>query len=177
VQAATNHTLGEGLLAEGDASGTMTRFEHALSSLAGYELPYEQAEVERRAAAAYVLAGDRPAGLHLYRSVRRAAIRLGARPFANGMPRRSPGSGKKVERRLGRLAASGLGRPGLSQDGYEDTRAGADRGADAGDGEPAATQVCCHTTGRRRGDRRHPVTGARLIHGERSLRRCTIGRL
>ena len=122
AHAAANHALAEGLMAEGDAAAAVARFEQALAIFAALEFPLDRAEVERRAAAAYVLTGDRHTAVAKYRSAYRAAIRLGARPLANRIAEEVAKLGEKVEQRLGRLAASGLGRGGLSPRELEVTR-------------------------------------------------------
>ncbi|HVD48246.1 MAG TPA: AAA family ATPase [Candidatus Limnocylindria bacterium] len=114
AQAAASSALGEGLLTEGETGAAVVRFEQAVKILADLDLPFERAEVEWRAAAAQVLAGHRTAAMHSYRSAYRAAIRLGARPMANRIAGQVAALGENVERRLGSLAASGLGRGGLS---------------------------------------------------------------
>jgi DNA-binding CsgD family transcriptional regulator len=122
AHAAANHALAEGLLTEGDAAAAVVRFEQALTTLADLELPLDRAEVERRAAAAYALTGDRHTAVARYRSAYRAAIRLGARPLANRIAEEVAKLGEKVEQRLGRLAAAGVGRGGLSPRELEVTR-------------------------------------------------------
>jgi ATP/maltotriose-dependent transcriptional regulator MalT len=114
AEAAASHALGEGLLMQGDAKGAVLRFEHAVKILSDLDLPLDRAEVEVRAAAALEMAGDRPTSVERYRSAYRAAIRLGARPFANRIAEEVAALGEVVQRRLGQLAASGLGRGGLS---------------------------------------------------------------
>jgi len=122
AHAATNHALAEGLMAEGDAAAAVARFEQALTIYADLEFPLDRAEVERRVAAAYVLTGDRHTAVARYRSAYRAAIRLGARPLANRIAEEVAKLGEKVEQRLGRLAAAGVGRGGLSPRELEVTR-------------------------------------------------------
>jgi DNA-binding CsgD family transcriptional regulator len=114
AEAAASHALGEGLLMQGDVKGAVVRFEHAVKILADLDLPFDRAEVEVRAAAALEMAGVRPAAVERYRGAYRAAIRLGARPFANRIAEEVAALGEVVQRRLGHLAASGLGRGGLS---------------------------------------------------------------
>jgi len=120
--AAANHALAEGLVTEGDAAAAAGRFEQALTILADLELPLDRVEVEVRAAAAYAMTGDRYAAVTKYRSAYRAAVRLGARPLANRIAEEVSKLGEKVEQRLGRLAAAGVGRGGLSPRELEVTR-------------------------------------------------------
>jgi DNA-binding NarL/FixJ family response regulator len=120
--AAANLALAEGLMLEGDAAAAVARFEQALTILADLELPLDRGEVERRAAAAYVLTGDRPTAVARYRSAYRAAVHLGARPLATRIAEDVAKLGEKVEQRLGRLAAAGVGRGGLSPRELEVTR-------------------------------------------------------
>lgn len=122
AQAAASHALAEGLITEGDAAGAAARFEQALAVMSELELPFDRAEIEERAAAAHALANDRAASVGRYRSAYRTAIRLGARPFANRIAEEVAQLGEKVERRLGRLAAAGVGRGGLSPRELEVTR-------------------------------------------------------
>jgi ATP/maltotriose-dependent transcriptional regulator MalT len=122
AQAAAYHALAEGLMSEGDPAAAATRFEQALTILSRLDLPLDRAEVERRGAAASALAGDRGAAVKGYRNAYRAAIRLGARPFANQIADEVAALGEKVETRLGRLAAAGVGRGGLSPRELEVTR-------------------------------------------------------
>jgi hypothetical protein len=77
-----------------------------MTILADLDLPLARAEVERCAAAAYELTGDWQAALAKHRSAYRVAIRLGARQLANRIAEEVAKLGEKVERRLGRLAAS-----------------------------------------------------------------------
>lgn len=114
ADAAASHALGEGLLMQGDVKGAVARFEQAVKIFADLDLPLDRSEVEFRAAVALEIAGDRPAAVERYRSAYRAAIRLGARPFANRIAEEVAALGEVVQRRLGQLAASGLGRGGLS---------------------------------------------------------------
>jgi DNA-binding NarL/FixJ family response regulator len=114
AQAAVHHVLGEAALAAGESAAALTRFEQARAILADLNLPFELAEVDRRTAAAYAIAGDRRAALERYRSAYRTARRLGARPFAQRVATEVAAIGEKIERRLGRLAAAGLGSDGLS---------------------------------------------------------------
>ena len=120
--AAASYALAEGLMIEGDAAAAVVRFEQALTILAGLELPLDRGEVERRAAAAYALTGDRQTAVARYRSAYRAAVHLGARPLATRIAEEVAKLGEKVERRLGRLAAAGVGRGGLSPRELEVTR-------------------------------------------------------
>ena len=78
--------------------------------------------IELRAAAAYMLTADRQTAGARYRSAYRSAIRLGARPLANRIAEEVAKLGEKVEQRLGRLAAAGVGRGGLSPRELEVTR-------------------------------------------------------
>lgn len=114
TRAAAAHVLAEGLLAQGDAAAAVTRFQQAAALLGELGLPFERAEVERRAAVALALAGQRPRAIESFRSAHRAAVRLGARPLAMRIAAEVAALGEKVERRLGRLAAFGVGRAGLS---------------------------------------------------------------
>src|SRR5581483_8856343 len=122
AHAAATSALAEGSMAEGDSSGAAVRFEQAITVLSGVELPFDRAEVECRAAVAYTAAGDRNSALEKFRSAHRAAIKLGARPLANRIAEQVTALGEKVERRLGRLAAAGVGRGGLSPRELEVTR-------------------------------------------------------
>ena len=122
AHAAANYALAEGLLTEGDAAAAVARFGQALMIFADLEFPLDRAEVESRAAAAYALTGDRHTAVARYRSAYRAAIRLGARPLANRIAEEVAKLGEKVEQRLGRLAAAGVGRGGLSPRELEVTR-------------------------------------------------------
>jgi DNA-binding NarL/FixJ family response regulator len=114
AQAALHHVLGESAFAAGEGATAVTRFEQALAILSDLDLPFEVAEVERRAAAAHGLAGDRRAAVDLYRHAYRAARRLGARGLAQSIAGEVAAIGEKIERRLGRLAAAGLAGDGLS---------------------------------------------------------------
>ena len=122
AHAAAAVALAEGLMTEGDAVAAAARLEQALAILTELELPLDRAEVERRAAVAYALIGDRHSAVARYRSAYRAAIRLGARPLANQIAEDVAKLGEKVEQRLGRLAAAGMGRGGLSPRELEVTR-------------------------------------------------------
>jgi ATP/maltotriose-dependent transcriptional regulator MalT len=114
TRAAADLVLAEALLLDDDASGAIERFERARAALADVGLPFDRAEVERRAAAAHLRASRRKEALDLYRSAHRIAIRLGARPLANLIAEEVAGMGEKVEPRLGRRAASAVGNVGLS---------------------------------------------------------------
>ena len=70
--------------------------------------------MQRRAALACAQAGDRRGAVERYRSAYRTARRLGARALAQSIAAAVAGLGEKIEPRLGRLAAAGLGRDGLS---------------------------------------------------------------
>jgi ATP/maltotriose-dependent transcriptional regulator MalT len=120
--AAATAALAEGSMAEGDPSSAAARFEQAIAILSSLELPLDRAEVECRAAAAYTAAGDRNSAVEKFRSAHRTAIKLGARPLANRIAEQVTALGEKVERRLGRLAAAGVGRGGLSPRELEVTR-------------------------------------------------------
>jgi ATP/maltotriose-dependent transcriptional regulator MalT len=122
AHSAATSALAEGSVIEGDASAAAARFEQALMILSDVELPLDKAEVECRAATAYVAARDRNTALAKFRSAHRAAIKLGARPLANRIAEQVTALGEKVERRLGRLAAAGVGRGGLSPRELEVTR-------------------------------------------------------
>jgi ATP/maltotriose-dependent transcriptional regulator MalT len=122
AHAAATSALAEGSMAEGDPSSAAARFEQAIAILSGVELPFDSAEVECRAAAAYAAAGNRHSAVEKFRSAHRAAIKLGARPLANRIAEQVTALGEKVERRLGRLAAAGVGRGGLSPRELEVTR-------------------------------------------------------
>jgi ATP/maltotriose-dependent transcriptional regulator MalT len=114
AQAALCHALGEEALLGGQADLAAARFEQALAAIAETELPLERAEIECRAAVAHATAGEKAKAVRRYQSAHRIAKRLRARPLANRIAEEVAALGEKVERRLGRLAASGLGRQGLS---------------------------------------------------------------
>jgi len=122
AHAAATCALAEGLMVEGDHVAAAARFEQALSIFAGLDLPLDKAEVERRAGAAYAAAADKRAAIEKFRGAHRVAVKLGARPLANLIAEAVAALGEKVERRLGRLAAAGVGRGGLSPRELEVTR-------------------------------------------------------
>jgi DNA-binding CsgD family transcriptional regulator len=114
AQAALHHVLGEAALAAGEPASAAARFDQALDILSDLDLPLERAEVGRRSGGAHALAGDRRLALDRYRAAHRTARRLGARHLAQRIAGEVAALGEKVERRLGRLAASGLHSEGLS---------------------------------------------------------------
>jgi ATP/maltotriose-dependent transcriptional regulator MalT len=122
VQAAACHALGETALVDGDPALAAARFDEALMALGDLDLPFERAEVQARAGRAHAAAGNTPAAVRHFRSAYRAARRLEARPFATRIAEEVAALGESVERRLGRLAAAGLGRQGLSPRELEVTR-------------------------------------------------------
>lgn len=122
AHAAAACALAEGLMVEGDPASAAARFEQALSIFSVLDLPFDRAEVERRAGAALVASGDKRAALDRFRSAHRSAIKLGARPMANRIAEEVTALGEKVERHIGRLAAAGVGHGGLSPRELEVTR-------------------------------------------------------
>ena len=114
AQAAVHHVLGEAALASGESAVALSRFDQSLSLLTDLDRPFEEAEVQGRAALACAQAGDRRGAVERYRSAYRTARRLGARALAQSIAAAVAGLGEKIEPRLGRLAAAGLGRDGLS---------------------------------------------------------------
>jgi DNA-binding CsgD family transcriptional regulator len=109
------HGLGEAALLEGDATAAAAQLEQALAVGAELALPYERAEIERRAAAALAAAGRRTEALDRLASAYRTARRLGARPLAARVAGQVAALGERVERRLGVVAAARAGHAGLSR--------------------------------------------------------------
>jgi ATP/maltotriose-dependent transcriptional regulator MalT len=124
--AALSHARGEEALLQREYRPAAVHFEQALATLADLELPFERAEIEVRAAMAHGAGGNRPRAIQLYRRAHRTARRLGARPLATRIAQQVAALGEKVEQRLGRLAATGLGRGGLSPRELEVARLVAD---------------------------------------------------
>ena len=114
VQAALCHAVAQAALIGGDPALAATHFEQALSALADLELPFERAEIESGAARAHARAGQREEAVRCYQGAYRIARRLKVRPLATHIAEELAALGEKVERRLGRLAAAGLGYQGLS---------------------------------------------------------------
>jgi DNA-binding NarL/FixJ family response regulator len=88
---------------------------HALDLLGDLSVPYERAEIELRAATALAAAGERGLAVERLTAAYRAARRLGASPLATASAAELARLGERVERRLGRRAAGGLDRAGLSR--------------------------------------------------------------
>jgi DNA-binding CsgD family transcriptional regulator len=113
--AALAHALGEEAMLAGDAAAAAEQFERALATSGDLDLPFEHAEIGRRAGLALMRAGRRKEGLDHLVAAHRAARRLGARPLALRIAEETAALGERVERRLGRLAAAGAGRGGLTR--------------------------------------------------------------
>jgi DNA-binding NarL/FixJ family response regulator/tetratricopeptide (TPR) repeat protein len=116
------HALGEAAMLEGDAAAAAAQFKQALAIATELELPFERAEIERRAAIALAGAGRRGEAVELLVSAHRTARHLGARPLAARIAEQMAALGEPVERRLGRIAAARAGHAGLSRRELEITR-------------------------------------------------------
>ena len=105
-RAAAAAALGEVALLDGDAAGAASYFGHAVDLVRELELPFEEAQVQLRAAAASSSAGDRDAAVDRLVAAYRVARRLGAQPLAGQAARALEELGERVDERLGRIAAA-----------------------------------------------------------------------
>jgi DNA-binding NarL/FixJ family response regulator len=115
AMSALAHALGEVALLDGEPAEAATQFERAASLLADVGAPYERAETQRRAAAAYVAAGHHAYAVERLVAAHRTARKLGARPLAAKLAADLAALGERVERRHGRLAAAELANGGLTR--------------------------------------------------------------
>jgi DNA-binding CsgD family transcriptional regulator len=113
--AALAHALGEAAMLAGDAVAASAQFEQALALAAELDLPMERAEIEQRAAMALAATGRRAEAVELLISAHRTARHLGARPLAAQVAEQVAALGERVERRLGRIAATRAAHAGLSR--------------------------------------------------------------
>jgi DNA-binding NarL/FixJ family response regulator len=113
--AALGHAIAETALAEGDAQAAADQLERAVEQIRSVDLPFQLAEIQLRAGAAFVAAGDREAGVERLVEAYRIARRLGARPLAAEAAREVAAQGESVVRRLGRRAATDADGAGLSR--------------------------------------------------------------
>ncbi|SRR6266536_2850347 len=120
--AALAHSVGETALLEGDAATAVQQFDRALLAFGELDLPLDRAETERRAGLALIRAGRRSQGLEQLVRAHRTARRLGARPLVTAIASEVSSLGERVDRRLGRLAAAGVGHGGLSRRDVEIAR-------------------------------------------------------
>ena len=80
---ALSHALGETALLDGSAEQAADQFARALGLLQGLDMPFDRAESQRRAAAAWQASAAARAVEHLV-AAHPATRRLGARPLVNG---------------------------------------------------------------------------------------------
>ena len=104
--AAAAAALGEVALLDGDAAGAASYFGRAVDLMRELELPFEEAQLQLRAAAASAAAGDRDAAVDRLVAAYRVARRLGAQPLAGQTARALEELGERVDERLGRIAAA-----------------------------------------------------------------------
>jgi DNA-binding CsgD family transcriptional regulator len=113
--AALAHAIGETALANGDAQTAAEQLEQAVELHRGLDVPFERAEIELRAGASLVAAGERALALERFGDVYRTARKLGARPLAAEAAREVSELGESVVRRLGRRAAADAEGGGLTR--------------------------------------------------------------
>ena len=121
--AALAATLGEAASLEGDADAAAAHFTSALEAISARDLPFERAEIGRRAGVALVRVGRRADGVAALVAAARTARRLGATPLGVMIAADMATLGEPVERRLGsrearRLADGGLTRRELEVIGH-----------------------------------------------------------
>ena len=115
AMSALAHALGEVALLDGEPAEAATQFERAASLLADVSAPYERAETQRRAAAAFVAAGQHAEAVERLVAAHRIARKLGARPLAAKLAADLAALGERLDRRLGRLAAANSPNGGLTR--------------------------------------------------------------
>jgi DNA-binding NarL/FixJ family response regulator len=113
--AALAHALGEVALLEGEPGHAVAEFGRALDLLRELELPHARAHSQIRTAAAHAAAGERQQAVERLTDAYRTSRKLGAQPLAALAAGRLDELGERVDRRLGRRAASDLERRGLTR--------------------------------------------------------------
>ena len=113
--AALATTLGEAASLEGDAAAAAAHFASALEAISTRDLPFERAEIGRRAGVALVRVGRRADGVAVLVAAARTARRLGATPLGVMIAADMAALGEPVERRLGSREARRLADRGLTR--------------------------------------------------------------
>jgi DNA-binding CsgD family transcriptional regulator len=113
--AALASAIGETALATGDDETAAERLAHAVELHRSLDLPYERAQIELRAGAAFAASGEKELALERLGDAYRTAKKLGARPLAAEAAREVAALGESVVRRLGIRAAGDAGGAGLSR--------------------------------------------------------------
>lgn len=113
--AALAMTLGEAASLEGDADAAAAHLANALEAISVRDLPFERAEIGRRAGVALVRVGRRDDGVAALVAAARTARRLGATPLGVMIAADMAALGEPVERRLGSREARRLADRGLTR--------------------------------------------------------------
>ena len=109
------HALGEIALLERDLDDAVSEFSRSLDLLRELDLPYQRAQTQLRAAAAFAAAGDQDMAVERLTDVYRSARKLGAKALATTAARALEQLGERAEERLGRRAGGELERGGLTR--------------------------------------------------------------
>lgn len=115
ARAASAAALGEVALRDGDDAAAASYLRHAVQLLGELELPFEEAQVQLRGAAACSAAGDRDEAVERVVAAYRIGRRLGAQPLAAEAARSLEALGESIDTRLGRLAAAHARGGGLTR--------------------------------------------------------------
>jgi DNA-binding CsgD family transcriptional regulator len=113
--AALATTLGEAAWLDGDLEAAAAHFASAVEAISARDLPFERAEMGRRAGFALVRVGRRTDGVAALVEAARTARRLGATPLGAMVARDLAVLGEPVERRLGSREAHRLADGGLTR--------------------------------------------------------------
>ena len=113
--AALAATLGEAAWLEGDAEAAAAHFASAVEAVSARDLPFERAEIGRRAGVALVRIGRRTDGVAALVASARTARRLGATPLGVLVAADLADLGEPVDRRLGTREARRLADRGLTR--------------------------------------------------------------
>jgi DNA-binding CsgD family transcriptional regulator/tetratricopeptide (TPR) repeat protein len=113
--AALATTLGEAAWLDGDAEAAAAHFASAVEAISVRDLPFERAEIGRRAGVALVRVGRRTDGVEALVAAARTARRLGATPLGVMVAADLAALGESVERRLGSREAGRLADRGLTR--------------------------------------------------------------
>ncbi len=113
--AALATTLGEAAWLDGDAKAAAGHFVSAREAISARDLPFERAEIGRRAGVALIRIGRRADGVAALAAAARIARRLGATPLGVQIAADLAALGEPVERRLGSREAQRLADRGLTR--------------------------------------------------------------
>jgi DNA-binding NarL/FixJ family response regulator len=113
--AALAHAIGETALADGEPAIAAEQLSRAVELHRGLDIPFVRAEIEVRAGAALVAAGEGRRALEHLRSAHRTARGLGARPLAVEAAREIAALRGAGARGLGRREAADAEGAGLSR--------------------------------------------------------------